>query len=55
MYLDCLVILFEAVANMIDRQESTVEYFYGPGSMLTVIQRFLLFLRKSLIRVQATA
>ena len=39
MYLDTLVLLFEAVAIMIDRQESIVEYHYGVGSMLSVIQR----------------
>ncbi|KAJ3304876.1 Golgi transport complex subunit 4 [Kappamyces sp. JEL0829] len=38
-YLDCLVLLFEAVASMIDRQEQMVEYYYGTGAMLVVIQR----------------
>ena len=42
MYLDTLVLLFEAVAKMIDRQESIIEYHYGVGSMLTVIQRYVI-------------
>ena len=49
MYLDCLVLLFESVASMIDKQEQMVEFYYGVGSMLIIIQRYFLMLTFSLI------
>ncbi len=39
MYVDCLILLFETVARMIDRQQAMVEYYYGPGSMASVLVR----------------
>ncbi|KAI8926552.1 COG4 transport protein-domain-containing protein [Entophlyctis helioformis] len=39
MYVDLITRLFEVIASMIDRQEAMVESHYGPGRMLSVIQR----------------
>ena len=39
MYVDCLVLLFEAVAGMIDRQQTMVDYYYGKGSMVPLLTR----------------
>ncbi|KAJ2995425.1 Golgi transport complex subunit 4 [Globomyces sp. JEL0801] len=38
-YVDSLRVLFETIATVIDRQQSVVDHYYGPGSMLSVIVR----------------